>query len=363
MNETLKNFARKKLALQQKMNLNLEDEATERKFNFVSAELLHFLPDIPFSNYGDIFNKILFNIRLNKLEQEFPSVMEDVSITNFPIETANFIKKNPCIFCAWHFGAYKSINHFLAQKGIPYALVISKNILQSEGNNFIENFNKIYGDSHQTQLSIIDAESPQAGLKILRNIKEGKSILFYIDGNTGSGSTVDNENNCCIDFLNGKIFARKGIAYFSHLAKTPILPIITYRKGRNRIIFEFGDLMFPDIEKDRNEFATDCTQKLYDLIAPKIKMFPDQWEAWMYLYKVMKWNNSKLEQIDFNPEFLSQKLIFNSMLFGIYKFEESYFLFNKKHFISFAINRDIYNFLKESTIKEIMPGRMDEMLF
>lgn len=364
MNDVFSAFAdQRNQLLKNRHQLMWDEEETERKFNFVSAELLNFLPDISFSDHRTIFENIIVNVKLNKLEQEYPFVLGNVLLENFSKDTESYIRNNPCIFCAWHFGAYKLINHFIAQNKIPYCLVISKQILQSEGSDFLEKFNKIYNDSESKSFQIIDAEAPNAGLSILRQIKKGYSILFYIDGNTGTGSTRDCDNNCCIDFLKNKIFARKGIAFLSHLSKTPILPIISYRESIDKIIFHFHELIFPELQMDRNEFALNCTQRLYDLFASSVKTHPDQWEAWLYLYKVLKNGDMKMEQVELKPDYFSKKIIFNSCLFGIYRWKESFYLFNKKHFISFPINQEIYHFFKGSASVNLNIDQLDGGLF
>lgn len=358
MNDLSQNFT-EKVPLEK---VKYSDDEMERKFVFVSAELLNFLPAIRYEEHLSIFNNIFANQKLNKSVQNSKDILDTISLKYFSNEINDFILKRPCIFCSWHLGAYNQINHFIAQKGIPYSVVVSKAIFQLERDTFIQNFNKIYSNPNGNNFSVINAESPTAILQILRDLKGGKSILFYIDGNTGVGSTRNSVNNCYINFLDGNIFARKGVAYLSYMAKVPILPIASYRVG-GQITFEFGSLMYPDLVQDRNDFAGYCTQNLYDFIAPKIKMYPDQWEGWLYLYKSMKSINTNPEEVDYYPGVKEKKIIFNSLLFGLFRFEQNYYLFNKRRFMSYVINRDIYKLLKAFVKGKNIPAEMDENLF
>ncbi len=355
-------FDRKNQTLQNRYPIP-PDKEPEWRFNFVSAELLNFLSEIPFVRHRSVFENILVNARLNKAEQDYSSVLNNISLVNFSKETENYIQNNPCIFCAWHFGSYRLINHFIAQKNIPYCLVISKQIVQSEGNDFLQRFSEKY--PRNRDLQIVDAESPNAGICILRLIKQGYSILFYIDGNTGTGLTRDNSNNCYIDFLAGKIFARTGVAFLSHLSKTPILPIISYRKSIDQNVFHFHQLIFPEKQKARIEYAQDCTQKLYNLLSIYVETNTDQWEAWLYLYKVMKSGDSKSEEakVKLPIDHSTKQFIFNHRLFGVYRWENGFYLFNKKDFIAYPINRDIYGFFKGVSEGKLNTGRLDKDLF
>lgn len=342
-------------------SIKWDDPETERQFNFVSAVLLNFLPEIAFEKHRSIFENILLNIRLAKLEQGYRYVSGHISLENFSTETRNYIRNKPCIFCAWHFGAYRLINHFIAQNDIPYCLVISKQILRSEGNDFRDKFNELYPGNKSLQM--IDAEAPAAGLSILRLIRQGYSILFYIDGNTGTGYTRDSDNSCSVDFLAGKIFARQGVAFLSHLSQMPILPVISYRESIDKNIFRFHELIFPAAQTDRNEYAQNCTQKLYNLFAAYVTIYPEQWEAWLYLYKILKVGGTKAEEANLPDDYSAKQFIFNSRLFGVYRWKEGFYLFNKKDFIAYPINREIYDFFKESASGKLSIGRLDENLF
>ena len=46
------------------------------------------------------------------------------------------------------------------------------------------------------------------------------------------------------------------------------------------------DPIVPDSNKERNVFAEETTQQIYDLAAPLIKAYPEQWEGWLYIHKV-----------------------------------------------------------------------------
>ena len=75
-------------------------------------------------------------------------------------------------------------------------------------------------------------------MSLIREIKKGKSILIYIDGNLGASKKKD--NLCQINFLDDKINVRKGVAYLAYLTKTPISSIINYIEN-NTINYHIAD--------------------------------------------------------------------------------------------------------------------------
>ena len=103
---------------------------------------------------------------------------------------------------------------------------------------------------------------------MLRELKNGKSLLLYIDGNTGSGSnTMNNHNHLVVDFFSGKIFARKGIALLAHIAHSPIITVASYRKFVDDIRLRFFDPIYADTKQERSAFTKTTTQKIYIMVS------------------------------------------------------------------------------------------------
>ena len=181
---------------------------------------------------------------------------------------------------------------------------------------------------------------------MLRELKAGRSLLLYMDGNTGAGnSTARNENCCLVDFLRHQLYARKGNGYLAHAANVPIIPVINYRPAWDDIRLRFFDKIMPDAGKDRNNFAIRATQQLYDIAAPYIQQYPEQWEAWLYLHKVVSISN---RQVLVDGTFDSERFRFNLRDFGVFGISNNSFLFNKTNYTSYKIERGLYKILKQS---------------
>src|SRR6185436_1408835 len=105
------------------------------------------------------------------------------------------------------------------------------------------------------------------GMQIARAIQNGSSLLLFVDGNTGvGGAGRQDEKLCRIDFFGRKIFARKGIAYFSRMFNAPIIPVVSYyekSEEEKNYFLEFSDSIFPDKSIPKEEFGNKLTQQLY----------------------------------------------------------------------------------------------------
>ena len=324
------------------------------KFNIVSACLSNYLPNIPEEEHTQIFKNIFIHQKLSMFEQSFYELPDYVAYENLNAQIWNLLKKRTSIICTFHTGSYRLINLFLAKNKIPYSLVVSKDVIANQGSSFKEMFNELNkSENNQETLKLIDAESPNSLLQMIRDLKNGRNLVIYIDGNSGSGNeTINNNNNCVINFLNKKIYARQGIGFLAHTMHVPILTVASYRQSLNPI--------FSDIEQDRDTFIKSTTQNIYNLIAPIIKKYPEQWEAWLYLHKVADTTENIFDIISEStilPEG-NDRFRFNSSCFGIFKIIKDSFLFKKSNYKSYRISDSVYDVLNMSLTEPIVRNQI-----
>ena len=244
-----------------------EDEYLNGQLNMVSAALVNYLPATGIEAHKDIFKNILLHKKLSILEQSTYEVLDFVEIENLSNDTLTQLKNKPNIICTFHTGSYRVVNLFLTSNKIPYSLVVGKDIVQQQGATFQSLYNGLSGNNPEADFNIIDAESANVGLQMLRELKKGRSLLLYIDGNTGAGAaTTKNDNRCAINFLNQQLFARKGIAFLAHAANVPIITVASYRKSFEDIRLKFFNPIIPDAGKERTLFAEEATQQIYNLV-------------------------------------------------------------------------------------------------
>jgi hypothetical protein len=238
------------------------------------------------------------------------------------------------------------INLFLAKQNVPYTLVLSKEAIGTQGEAFKKIFDELNeGREEKLEFKIIEAESSVSALQMIKELKKGRNLVIYIDGNSGAGSeTIENQNNCCIDFLNQKIFARQGVGFMAQALQVPVLTVASFRKSFNDIRLKFFDPIFPDPNMDRTSAAKKVTKQIFDLITPIIKEYPEQWEAWLYLHKVacVESEETDVDKEIFPVPAANDQIIFNLASFGIFKIVENTFLFKKSSYKSYKISPKVY---------------------
>jgi len=342
-----------------------ENEYQHGQLNMVSAALVNYLPDIDTSAHEEIYKNILLHKKLSILEQSTYDSLEYVEMENLSPEILTQLKSKPTIICTFHTGSYRLLNLFLINNKIPFSLVIGKDIAEQEGASFHNQYNTLTRNNDAADFSIIDAEKPNVGLQMLRELKKGRSLVLYMDGNTGAGAaTTKNDNRCVVNFLNQQLFARKGIAFLAHAANVPIIIAASYRKSWEQIRLKFFDPIIPDTKIERGEFAEAATQQIYNMVAPIIKQYPEQWEAWLYIHKVANIVNSNKDlQKSKRRSVVSGKICLDSFQFGIFKLNGAPILLRKNSYSFYEINHQLYNLLSSCNETPINREALDDALF
>lgn len=339
------------------------DELIMGNFNFVSAALQNYLPGIPFGEHEKIFRDIMLNQQLSIIEQQVPDILKNVTLEGLTSTQLGILKHQALIICTFHTGSYRAVNHFLFKNGINFSIVVAKSVFDTQA----KDFEKIHQDfylQNTSSFKVIDAENPRSLFQMIREIKEKRVIVFYIDGNTGTEIRNEEKNNLCdIQFLHQRIFARKGVAYLSYITETPVLTVECYRKTFDDIRLIFHDLICPDKKMDREEYAIQATQQMFNYIVPVIERYPEQWEGWLYLYKSINLVNKQVHKEN-TAEVLQEneqtKFKLNIAEFGICKINEQPYLFKKDSFSFFPIEEYLYNILYKGISKSILKEELNE---
>jgi KDO2-lipid IV(A) lauroyltransferase len=319
------------------------------------------LPSLPKEKYFDFSKSVKFHQMWAAYDQDVFSLIQDTQITDEQDVLTLAKKGTPYIFCTYHIGSYRMLNSILAINDIEYSLVTDSQYIKEQGDKAKELFKTIKKEFLQkdAELDILDAESPSIGLQAIRRLRNGTSLLFYIDGNTGVNNDKENKDNFArINFLNTPYYARKGIAYLSFVSETPIIPVVSIRTGwLNREIYVLPSIKANDTES-REQFCYSATQKLYDILAEYLKKYPEQWESWIYVYKSIDTEEENNIPPPYHPitdeEVLKLPLVFNKDEYELINFGNQQVLFEKNTLKIHAISNQFYEVLSSFGNPEII---------
>jgi lauroyl/myristoyl acyltransferase len=304
-----------------------------------SANYRKLMPWLPPASHLQYFKHIILHQQLSALEHKHTDSLEFLSLEGFTTEIKDLLLEKPSIICTFHSGSYRLLNTFLMQRQVPYALVAARNILQKQRNSYLETFDHLHLSYLYHEFTLIEAESPSCGLQMLRALKEGKSLLVYIDGNTGV--KTDHSKSHLTQFFNGKLFARSGVPYLAYAAMVPIINAIGYRRNIDEPSLRFFDPIYPDTSLDRQSFCETTVQQIYNNFASLMQDHPEQWEAWMYLHRSIYFDISNNYPVV--PEANLLGLVrADRERFGLINTTKSKLLFDKDSYLSYPVNDHLY---------------------
>jgi len=263
------------------------DQLELNTIEFASANLRHLLPGVPIEEHARIIDAILFNRDCSDLDEDSYFLLKN-SIISDPDSLLITAKTKPAIFCTFHVGSYRLINHALISRNLNYILPVEDKIYATQSARYMENLVgcKAYFNS-DSQFMVVNAESPTAALTMARKARSGWSLLTYIDGNTGvQGAGRRDAKMLRVPLLGRMIYARKGIAFLSHFLKLPIVPVTCEITGPLERTLTFLEKIDPaDMHADREAYCQMATERLYSVLGTYLKKSPSQWLGWLELQK------------------------------------------------------------------------------
>ena len=338
-----------------------------KDFSFVSANLYNFLPKVPQEEHEAVYLDILSNTALLSTALDFPDLIDNLQIegdTSFMDQPDRF----PALFCTYHLGSYRSIIGYLAKFAIDFVLIVDTNTFNKQQEKIKNTFDAIQGHfGKRSKFELIDAERVDIAITLSRCLQEGKSIVAYLDGNTGVGGVYSkNSQMIPVSFLAKHIYSRKGIATLSYATKRPIIPVVSYYKEKeSTATLHF----YPPVDPQRStetarEYCATATARLYTVLADKLEHYYAQWEGWLYLHKYLDYKTLISEKVtDSNGQenVASKDLSFNSTAFSLFKMDTNCYVLQKATYRAFEVNESIYSALHDLACQKGPRGRIAQL--
>ncbi len=317
------------------------------KLGLFSANLTNFLPSVTESSHEDIYKNLIRNQTLQNFDRE---ILHLSDVSDFEGEVSMVTRnKSPFIFCTFHFGSYWLLINWLGRQNRDFSILVRQELYEQQSVLFGQYYQNMMDEFGITsKVNILNAEEPGILLKLAREIKNGRSLVVFLDGNTGSGKPEDNTQ---VNFLGRKLEVRKGIPYLSYLTGVPIIPVIQYRKKNYKNVLRLGKPLTPDPGQSREAFNEKSLQFIYDIFGRHIKSYPDQWEGWNYIHTALILDEEKETNDKMVSEIENDVYRFNHGRYRIFEMEDNFILFDRNFYRTYEITSDLKSYLSRPAIK------------
>ena len=364
---------------------DFENKENEKKFYkknsylfaTTSASLFRLLPQIPYSKHKSIFEKLLFNLQLLDIEEKYAELfIENFEVIDTEESLSKAQKGQPFLFCCFHTGAYSLVPGLLASKSLDFGFLSNKTLTERK--------EKLYFEIHQRYCKknkinstpqFINVEDAKGIWKVIRMLKEGKSLIVYADGNTGSNySKKESLNTVRVNFLGEDLRVRQGIAFLSYTCNIPIIPVLSSREDQHSELklkrkYTLLPAIYPPKFTDKNtantvskeEFASQTMQKLYTILEKEITQDDknseqiSKWEGWIFVNKFFEDLQKPLSLLKENKYYINKNdsmnklYIFNEERFALIESQKNT-LFDKFTYRFFPVSDLFYEIISYFSI-------------
>lgn len=341
------NYTQKASKIRKRIDEELKHHEYTIESLLLSASFRRFIPTMPIEKYTEFVREVLINQGLAWEEQADIELLENCTVV-----WEKEIDMSPKIYCSFHMSSYRLCMLYLLRQNIPLTLLASNDIIKKQGDFINRTSDKVSNNiGHQ----IIDANNPNSLIKMMREIKKGNSLFVYVDGNTGVENLKSSEKLLDVEILDSQIRVRTGIAYLSKLLNVPIVPIIATRNEEQFPKIHIHNHIVPLPNEGKTEYVERSIKKVYSLLNHELKQYPEQWEAWMYLYKFATKYQAKPLELNFEDSYREIKWKFNNKRFLLWMHKNKHYLLDNTDFSMIEISDSIADFLSGLNEKKKMP--------
>jgi len=321
---------------------NADKSLSSYKYALTSAALKRFFPDISTEEHELMYKDILFNQAKAGIEQFDTDIVDELEIINH--SDFSLSNQNAQIFATFHLGSYRAINRYLVDMGFKVVLIIDDEVFQNQKDDMLKAYNELKAISanKNSDFVILNVKDRTSIYALKKLIAEGYSLVVYLDGNTGLKKEIDfKKGHKAIIFLGQKIFVKTGVEFISKITDTKIIPVISYRNKTK------SNLAFYEPICNKSGAIEICYKHLENLV----RIYPTQWECWLYIHKWFERNNFDLKNTETEP--ISGSLAFNSKVFIPFCRGGSHFLLNRDTYLSYPISKEHFQmFSKQKVVSE-----------
>lgn len=241
-------------------------------FALFSANLHRYLPDVQWPSHPELYLRWKTVHDPKPIE---PAVRWDTSSLD------PFRQLPPRIICLYHLGMHAQLPKVLADAGIAFDLLLDRSVFVTQREQLLG----LQADLRSRGMCcrFLMSDDPQVLLKARGTIRQGRHLLVFADGNSGTAESLDKK--VCIQFLDAEFYARAGIAWLSYLLQVPVLPLSHDGDDTAPHLVIGAEISALPME-NRSDYAQRCLFELYDFLAVQIRESPWRWECWGYLHQL-----------------------------------------------------------------------------
>jgi len=313
------------------------------------ANIYNLFPGLSLTEMHDLAKRLFVMQKRSILElQHLSEMMPGLDIVN----NSGVKLDAPAIYCAYHYGAYRLIAPALMTQGCRLTIVMDKMVALEQEADFSMALLAHASEYGLPTDSFAFRDTSDGGLMrgMLRDLKQGRSLLLYLDGNTGTGKVGKKEEHShAVPFMGHTLASRIGIPVLSQMAKVPIICVRNLRSDErpleNRMEF------LPAIQPgtlSREQYIDLALRKMWGVIEEQARADPQHWESLRYINKYVRFApHTAADPAERIVPGETRPLYFNRRRFSVRTDLPEEMLFDRQRMLLYRIDGQLRNLLRD----------------
>lgn len=317
-----------------------------QQFTFFSANLANFMPHMDYGQHIHLFREARLNQQLSHVDQRYFDRILPYRVAGWDSKLVGRLKSRPGIICTLHMGSYRLLNYLLAKEGVPFAVLMSSEASQRQGEGFRQLFDQVRRVHDGARLAIIEAESREGVWQMMRYLKAGYNLLVYADGY--GGLQTDRHKLLGVPFLAQHLLVRQGVAFIAAKMRVPLYPMVSLR-NQNGDISVLAEEPLDGADADSPSWPRLAMTWLFACFGRWIAQRPAQWENWFFMHQQID-----LRQVAFPESLMATKEAeaWDTLpvpdTYGLYSAQGRHYLLRKLGYESYPIAETMFAQLRDT---------------
>ena len=287
------------------------------EFALFSANIHAFFPALSWEEHDQLYDNWRSYHIPTKRSLEIDDVQKEVLKT-----------LDPGILTLFHLGNHLESPVALADSGLVFDIVLDHEVYRKSQNVLSEMLQKL-NNLDKGEYHFLFSDDPHLLLKCRSTFKNGKHILIFADGSSGT-EAGGKDQRVKIPFFTSYVNCKGGIPALAFFFKVQIYPLLTSNKDTIVSKLQLYPIISPEENHNKEDFTTIALTKLYKMLEIAIHNNPWRWECWSYLHSNGMLNStieSETIQVRQGP------YIFVNARNGYYLFDRRYYSAQKINFV------------------------------
>ena len=255
----------------------------ERSYELIDASIFHILHLANIEKRKHMtrsaFRELLLNRDLDHVPRNIGHLAGylDVSDPESVLDLA--LRGRTMLFAGFHTGPYWAIFQTLVEKGL-HVTTLFPSVLESrrqEACSVFAALTKHFGSG--STLELISLEDPGFLVRVRSSTSAGRTLVVFLDGNSGVPAQANNRRDVHMNFFHAKITVKSTILRLADILSLPLVTFNAVRCGIKRTL-----LLDPPLSHGTTRRYDETIHMVFSRLMARLEQEPGQWEGWLYFH-------------------------------------------------------------------------------